>query len=330
MLVRVLGGAYRGFFEVRAFATGALIQRLSTAGEPEGSWHPTNPDLLFYRSGNAVNVFSLRTGQSATLMRFPQYHSISTREEGRPSDDWRYYAFIGYHDSTFSSAELVVADLVEKRILATLPNAGIPDWISMSPSGRYVVAMWVTGEGTRIYDRENFSVLRLAFHDYAHADFALDGDGHDVLVYHGASSRQVRELGVWSDAAVAMSRLSDGQKTLLLTIPWDITPHFSGLASRTHPGWALVSTYTGVETKPQPFAREIFWLKLDGSGAVRRIAHHHSDQAFHRDPSGAEEKDYFAEPHATSSWDGSLVLFSSVWHKPFARYDLYAVTGRWW
>lgn len=330
LLVRVLGGAYRGFFEVRELATGALIHRLSTAGEPEGSWHPTDPDLLFYRSGNEVGILSLRAGQSATLMSFPQYHSISTREEGRPSDDWRYFAFIGYHDSSFSSADLVVADLVEKRILATLPDAGIPDWISMSPSGRYVVAMWVTGEGTRVYNRDNLSVLRLAFHDYAHADFALDGEDNEVILYHGTSSRQIQELGAPSGAALAMSRLSDGKKTLLLEIPWEITPHFSGLASRTHPGWVLVSTYTSVETAPQPFSREIFWLKLDGSGAARRIAHHHSDQAFHVGPSGEEEKDYFSEPQATSSWDGNIVLFSSVWHKPFARYDLYALTGRWW
>lgn len=330
LLVHVLGGVYRGFFEIRELATGALVHRLSTAGEPEGSWHPTNPDLLFYRSGNEVRVFSLRTGQSTTLMSFSQYHSVSTRQEGRPSDDWRHYAFIGYHDSSFSSADLVVADLVEKRILATLPNAGIPDWISMSPLGNYVVTMWVTGEGTRVHDRNNLSILRQAFHDYAHADFALDGGGHEVLVYHGASSQQVQELGASSGAALAMSRLSDGKKTLLREIPWEITPHFSGLASRTHPGWVLVSTYTNLEAPAQPFSREVFWLKLDTSGSVRRIAHHHSDQAFRAGPSGEHEKDYFAEPQATSSWDGAIVLFSSVWHKPFARYDLYMVTGRWW
>jgi hypothetical protein len=58
---------------------------------------------------------------------------------------------------------------------------------------------------------------------------------------------------------------------------------------------------------------------------VRRIAHHHSDQS-----TGPSGKDYWAEPHATSSWDGSVVVFSSCWGSPFERYDLYRVTGRWW
>jgi hypothetical protein len=41
-------------------------------------------------------------------------------------------------------------------------------------------------------------------------------------------------------------------------------------------------------------------------------------------------KDYWAEPHATSAWDGSTLLFASVWGQPFSEYDLYTVTGSWW
>jgi hypothetical protein len=74
-----------------------------------------------------------------------------------------------------------------------------------------------------------------------------------------------------------------------------------------------------------PFAREVFWLKMDGSGQVKRIAHHHSDQV----AGGSMGKDYFAEPHATASWDGTVVAFSSTWGTPW-RYDFYTVTGGWW
>src|SRR4029453_19419697 len=106
---------------------------------------------------------------------------------------------------------------------------------------------------------------------------------------------------------------------------WWFGTHFSGIASRAHPGWVLVSTYTEPRTQHYPFSREIFWLKLDGSGEVRRIAHHHSDQASH-----GGEKDYWAEPHATSSWDGDLVVFSSVWETPWENYDFYTCTGDGW
>lgn len=328
--VSVMGGAHRGSFEVREVTTGKLLTRIAPAGDPEISWHPTDANRFFYRFANEVRVFSLTTGQSATLMSFPQYQYISTRDEGRPSDDWRYYAFIGYRDSAFSSADLVVADLVDKRILATLTNTGVPDWISMSPLGTFVVAQWVTGEGTRIYNRETLSALRYAFSDFAHSDFAIDAAGSEVIVYHPTSTKQIAELGSPAGAPLAMSRLADAKKTILLNISWDMTPHFSGLASRVHPGWVLVSTYTGLTTPSQSFSREIFWLKLDGSSTVRRVAHHHSDQAFRPGQSGEAEKDYFAEPQATSSWDGKFVLFSSVWGEPFKQYDLYTVTGQWW
>jgi hypothetical protein len=328
--VSVMGGAHRGAFEIREVTTGKLLHRFNPAGDPEISWHPTDANRFFYRFANEVRIFSLTTGQSETVMNFPRYYSISTRDEGRPSDNWRYYAFIGYRDGSFSSADLVVADLAEKRILTTLPNAGIPDWISMSPLGNYVVAQWVTGQGTRVYERETLSALCYAFSDFAHSDFALDAEGNEVIVYHPTSTKQLAELGSPASAPLAMSRLSDAKKTILLNISWDMTPHFSGLASRSHPGWVLVSTYTNVETPQQPFAREIFWLKLDGSGAVRRIAHHHSNQALRPGAAGDPEKDYFAEPQATSSWDGTIVLFSSVWGEPFQHYDLYSVTGLWW
>jgi hypothetical protein len=150
-------------------------------------------------------------------------------------------------------------------------------------------------------------------------------------VYQPSSAKQIIELGNPSGAPLAMSRLRDGKKTILLPIGWEwFTPHFSGLASRTHPGWVLVSTYTAPSTPQLPFSREIFWLRLDGSRAVRRIAHHHSDLTFRSTPWGGQEKDYFAEPQATSSWDGDVVLFSSVWGASFNHYDLYAVTGQWW
>jgi hypothetical protein len=200
----------------------------------------------------------------------------------------------------------------------------------MSPSGKYVVAMWTTGEGARVYDRETLTVLRTAFSDFAHSDFAFNSEGDEVLIYHVTSAKQLAELGNPSGAPLAAARLADGHKTVLLSLDWALALHVSGIASHTRPGWVLVSTYTAPSTPQLPFRREIFWLRLDGSRAVRRIAHHHSDLTFRSTPWGGQEKDYFAEPQATSSWDGDVVLFSSVWGASFNHYDLYAVTGQWW
>jgi hypothetical protein len=327
VVVRVLGGADRGAFEIRDLASGKLLHRiLPQRGDPEMSWHPTSPSLLFYRSGNEVCVFHADTGEAETRMAFPQYYAISTRGEGRPSDDWRYYAFLGFVDGSYAHADIVVADLIEKRIVATWKDAGKPDWVGMSPSGNYVVAQWTNGQGTRLYDRDTLAYMRTVFSDTAHADFAFDAEGREVIVYHATSKAQIKELGAPNGSPIAESRLSDGRKTKLLDLGWNwLTPHFSGIASRTRPGWILVSTYTSPENAEHPYSREVFWLKLDGSGEVRRVAHHHSDQL-----RTASRKDYWAEPQATSSWDGNLVLFSSVWGAPYSEYDLYTVSGSWW
>lgn len=327
MVVRVIGGADRGFFEVRDLTSGSLQHKIAPQrGDPEMSWHQTSPDRLFYRTTNEIRVFHTDTGQAEVLMAFPQYYAISTKSEGRPSDDWRYYAFLGFRDSSYTNPDIVVVDLVAKKVVTTWANAGKPDWVSMSPSGTYVIVQWTDGKGTRVYDRNTLAYLRTAFGDAAHSDFAYDAAGDEVIVYHATSSPALVELGSPSGCPVAQARLSDGKKTKLLDVGWGwFTPHFSGFASRQHPGWVLMSTYTTPENASQPYSREVLWLKLDGSGTVRRIAHHHSDQA--RPSTG---KDYWAEPQATSSWDGSVVLFSSVWGQPFSHYDLYTVTGQWW
>lgn len=337
--LQVLGGKYRGGYEIRDLATHALKFRLDTDVDPEISWHPLDKNRLFYRYANEIRVFHTDTGKTERLMQFPQYTRVSTREEGRPSDDWRFYAFIG--EKSDGNNDLVVVDLTAKKILGVMPQDGDLDWISMSPSGQYVVVMWTDGQGTQLYTRE-FVPIRQVLSDYVHADFAFDATGHEVLVYQAASGGQIEELGCPNPpngAPIASAQLSNGQKKILLGdcnktdwspvlvgqfIGWNwFTPHFSGIASRAKPGWILVSTYTEPDNKQWPFSREVFWLALDGSGKVRHLAQHHSDVAYN----SAGEKDYFAEPHATSSWDGSIVLVASVWGTPWKQYDLYTVTA---
>ena len=47
-------------------------------------------------------------------------------------------------------------------------------------------------------------------------------------------------------------------------------------------------------------------MRLDGSGEVRRVAHHYSDR---------KNGGYFAEQHAVSNRYGDKIIFSSNWGK---------------
>ena len=324
MAVIVLGGAERGQHQVRSISTGELLRVIPRDGiDTEVSWHPTDPNRIFYRCTNQARIYHVDTGQFETLMTFPEYGTIRTREEGRPSDDWRYFAFLGYAPNDWSKADIVVADLKDKKVLARWPNVTpMPDWVGMSPSGEYVVAQFVSDLGTRMYKRDDLSYIRTAFPDFSHSDFAIDAAGDDTLVYYAVSNAECADFA--GKAGVASVRLKDGAKKLLLENHFWWGVHASGMASRTHRGWVLITSYTAPTTEQKPLMRELFWVKMDGSGEVRRIAHHHSDVAV-----GTTDKDYWAEPHGSSSWDGSIAVFSSVWGVPFGPIDFYKVTGKW-
>lgn len=334
-LLAVHGGADRGYYYLVKLAAGEprVLTRVTPSGDPEFSWHPTNPNLAFYRFGNEVRVLHADTYQVETLMTFPAYKKITTKEEGRPSDDWRYFAFLGYRANAqgwccdWTQADLVVADLVQQTIVAqisAIPSTHLPDWVGMSPSGAYVVAMFTDGQGTKLFRREDLSEIRTLFPGYSHSDFAIDANGDEVLVYAPSSSAQVTEFG--NKTGLASVRLRDGDKKLFLETGWWWSSHLSGIGSRAHHGWLLVSTYNEVSAAQQPLGREIFWVALDGSGALKRIAHHHSDLAY----ADGGAKDYYSEPHATSSWDGTMVVFTSVWGDNFTQYDVYKASGPWW
>jgi hypothetical protein len=62
------------------------------------------------------------------------------------------------------------------------------------------------------------------------------------------------------------------------------------------------------------FEDEVFSLKLDGSGEVQRIAHHHS-RRFSPITPDSDNSVYWAEPHATVSRNGDRVLFGSNWEQ---------------
>jgi hypothetical protein len=338
VVVVVVGGEERGQWQVRGIRDHVVYNRIETDGDPEFSWHPTDPTRLFFRFGNTLRVYHTDTGTHETLMTFPGYVFVSSKEEGRPSDDWRYYAAIGVRPD--GQRDILVADLTTKTVIGTLANVGTGiDWVGMSPSGQFVVVMFTDGKHTRVYDRQMVKQRR-ALSDFSHADFALDAQGDDVLVYIASTSKQVAEIGCPNPpngSPLVSVRLRDGKKTIILgdcnTADWQMVitgtflgwwfdAHFSGIISRARPGWVLVSTYPpDPRATQQPFMREVFLVALDGSGKVERLAHHHSLVAALPDGS----RDYFAEPHASASWDGSLVLFASTWGATGQHYDLYMV-----
>lgn len=326
MVVRVIGGAQRGAFQVRNVHAGGLLATITPQrGDPECFWHLTDSEEVIYRAGNQIRRLKVTTGAHETLAEFPQYFSISTRSEGRPSDDRRWFAYIGIKGSSTGSWELFVYDRVNKKIVSTMPLSSKPDWVSMSPSGRYVVVQWTDARGTEVYDRA-LKFQRVAFHDHSHADLMVLADGSDGICYQPASGAAIIELGSPRGCPLSVARLSDGKRWTILPMEWGISVHISGIGSRARKGWVLVSTYFADSTKPQlAYGREIFWANTNNPGEVKHVCHHHSTQS-----KIGTSKEYWSEVHAVPSWDGSRVVFCSNWGETGTHYDCFVATNWKW
>lgn len=336
MIVTVIGGAENGAWEVRGLFDQKVYNTIQTKGDPEFSWHPQHPNHLFYRYGNEVRGYFIDTDTIETRMVLTGYSFLSANEEGRPDDSWRYYAAVATKNN--GQTDIVSLDLDTQTVLGTIPNVNPSsiDWVSVTPSGQWVVVMWTDGQGTKVYDR-NLVFQRQLLSDFGHADFALDENGEDVIVYQATSGKQVSEVSCPNPpngSPFVSSRLKDARKRILLGdcntadwtpvitgtyIGWWFDVHLSGIISRSRPGWVLASSYSPMAVTGHPFLRCIFLIALDGSGRVERYAHTHTLVA--TDANG--NRDYWAEPHASSSWDGSLILFTSTWGSAFEHYDMW-------
>lgn len=287
--------------------------------EPEIQWHPTDPNLFYYLGADssgkvrAMFVYDIRDDSSRMLHAFPEYESTRGRLEGNIDKAGRYYAMIGTKPD--QSLEAFVYDIrddkVGPRIAVTAKMVG--DWISVSPSGRYVVMM---GDRSYVYDWQMRLVREHPPKSFGHADICQLADGTEALVYDGADHT------LNGDRNINIANLDTGRITIGVRIGWRTTPHVS-CRNLDLPGWALISTQ-GPDAKYPNHDFEIFWLRLDGSREVRRVAHHRSLRALEGKNGG-----YFAEQHAVTNRRGDKIIFASNWGgEPVAAYLVVPPEGR--
>ena len=329
-----------GHWHLHDAATGRFIRVLNNltgatdrlAGDAEPQWHPTDPDLLYFlpRDGIGMQIYQLdlRTNQVSVVadmgpqiqQHWPDASVASTRSEGSPSADGRYWCFMAravVDNGSWPMRGVFTWDLQEQRIVGTLNQDGTPDHVSMSPSGKYCVVSHTTatGPGTRSYRRDFQAPYSdstpdtwLQLHTTSeHSDIALDPQGHDTYVSVDYQS---------NGGDVFMQDLETGQRTpLFSTYPGRTATalHISGKAYN-RPGWVLVSTYAehpaddssvqGLhDERRQWLHRKLFAVSLTKNPDIRSIAYANSD-AFQ----------YEAEPQATVNRNFTRMLFNSTWN----------------
>jgi PKD repeat protein len=269
-------------------------------GSVEERWHPTIPDVMVYvTSSGQVGYWNPRTN-SKTLKLNPTGYSGGCMgpSEGNVSYDGRWVVVKATRNSDGRSVAYAVdIDLGVKYPDLDLGANGVGglDWVSISASGKYVVAYGNIGginQATKVWDKNGNLVRFLGDHTYGHYDLGLDTAGNDIMF--GACDFPAR---------FAMRRLDTGTLTFLsgnTTSDW----HASTRNYR-RPGWGYaVSNNSGGYV----YDKTILAIKLDGSGAIERYAHHRTNQV-----------DYWSTSMPTPSPDGKRIMFASNWDASSGR-----------
>lgn len=305
------------------FYNGTTFQYLksfppSIAGIQDIFWHPSNPVLLYYAFDNTFNVIDEQTDQITLLHTFTNYSYVTTRAEGNMSNDGSFIAMCGY-DANWNPIDFFVYDVALDSVISSLnvsTNVSSFDWISISPLGNFVIVDYADEtvgryHGLEVYDRQMNFIWQKPL-GAGHSDIGFDINGSEVLimdVYDSDSNlTYIKKIG-----------LADSSVVTLLGVSPEFDLHES-CRSMSRPGWVYISTFdfvgrlTDDSTSWLPFEDEIFALKMDGSGNVERLAHHHSRRYSPTTPN-SDSSVYYAEPHATVNRTGTRILFGSNWRQ---------------
>ena len=130
-----------------------------------------------------------------------------------------------------------------------------------------------------------------------HADMGLTETGEEVIV-GGRACTGGPEIG-----RVTMVNLKDGAVLGLTSPVNEASVGWVSMRNVERPGWAYVTYMNAASQAGKRYWDEVISVKTDGSGAVQRWGHTHSDHAGR----------YRSEPHAVPSRDGTRVMMASNW-----------------
>ncbi len=216
--------------------------------------------------------------------------------EGNIDHQDKYVVFAAKKKNT-NYLTAIVFDIQNKQITAQADFTNITwtdsngyqvlDWISVSPSGNYILIDWkkdpdnpdpVFRYSIDQYDI-NLNFIRELAAQGEHGDIGVDTNGTDTFIQFEFGSR----AGIWA------YNLATGGETRLLPSKYN-GGHIS-CRNYKRPGWCYPST------NKEGF-KEVFALKLDGSGIVNRFAQTH-----------------ITDPNSEGgvSPDGTKMIFKSSW-----------------
>jgi hypothetical protein len=257
---------------------------------------------MIYTKRNSLYRYRVAEKSSELIHTFTEYpdkrFAIAMLWEGNLSFDGRMIGFLSRMSN--GTCDIYSYDM-ETGSKGTVKNfASKPDWVSSSPSGKYVVMQWVDTslENTDVYDK-NMNFIRRFPVDISHYDMTFDDDGVTEIAVGTAKPS--------GNGKLIKIPLISGGSTVLTDRGWVDHTSTRNIASGK---WAI-GTFMEQESSAnndRKFLGEIVAVKLDGSREVRRLAHT-------RCKIGPGRSAYPSETQASVSPDGTKIVFASNWRE---------------
>jgi hypothetical protein len=271
-------------------------------------WDPVHPHLRIFVGGHQAGKWDVTTGKITQVYTFQGYTKLQFGpNKGNPSNDGKMVAVQAQDRHGNPVAFAIDVQAGKKTPDIPLPSGLQWSYVTISPVGDLIVAKTEKSDQTQVYNLEgNLLQHWTEYGRPSHFDLTVDEQGEQVTV---GVSKSAPDKGY-----VIKRRLRDGVVTKLL----------SGWASHTsarnirEPGWVYISVQDTNTSASKPFHKEVVAVALDGSGAVRRLAHTHYVRNNMRG-------DYVSETHASVSPDGNRIIFNSGWDDPSGTIAAYII-----
>lgn len=280
-------------FDPDAFAISnpqPLFQGGPAVGWEDSIWSASDPEVIFAHEGLRLWAHDVST-KSWTLLKQFSYSNEYPWQMSR-SDDDDVFAFSRRSSTTYAYVGYVVWRRSTDTILLSA-NTSQLDEVQVDKTGQWlVVKTGQSGAGVievRIVNLATGAVENLTDNG---PDFSPGHSDNGAGIVIGADN--------WNNRVTYRSLAAPHAVSTVLSLgsDWSQDYHVSMLAANET--WVLLSLYGN--TSPGLFHSEIVQVATDGSGKVRRLAHHRSVVG-----------DYYDSPRANLSRDGRFVAFTSNW-----------------
>jgi hypothetical protein len=280
-----------------------------TIGWEDAIWSGSDPDVIYVHDNIGLHLWAYNVA-TKTYTLVADLTSQYNRGDylWQMSKDVKHDNMFGFthRDAAYNVVGYLVWNRETNQVIYNVDTTHV-DEVQVDKSGRYlVVKTGQQGAGaieSQVVDLKTFTVENLTDNgpDYSpgHSDC-----GNKTII--GADN--------WNNQITFRTLANPHSFNPLINFQNDWTQDFHVSMLANNEKWALISSYSPTTGTPDgPFHDEIYQVATDGSGAVRRVAHHFSIYG----------GDYYASPRADISRDGHFVAFTSNWGVEGGRKDVF-------